>query len=80
MTQLHQMEFVPFIMDTQGGYGPAAVSFLRTLSVHSRDSSGAWSHVEVDQRLRDTLAVAIQYGNWRLIHTSFTHAAQHHSR
>ena len=77
MARQQQMDFVPFIMDTHGGYGPAAVNFLRTLSVHSCDPVGAWSQAEIDGRLRDTLAVAVQDGNWCIVHSSYLNAARH---
>jgi hypothetical protein len=76
MARQQQMDFVPFIMDTSGGLGPAAVKFLQKLSVHSRDLNGAWSQAEIDGRLRDTLAVAIQDGNWRIVHSSYLNAAR----
>jgi hypothetical protein len=63
-------------MDTFGGVGPAAVNFLRNLSVHSCDPVGAWSQDEIDGRLRDTLAVAVQDGNWRIVRSSFLNAAR----
>jgi hypothetical protein len=80
MAEQQRMEFVPFIMDTFGSFGPAAVQFLQTLSVHSLDSTGAWSHAEVDGRLRDTLAISIQDGNWHIVHSSFVNAARHRNK
>jgi hypothetical protein len=77
MVRQQQMAFVPFIMDTHGGFGPAAANFLRTLSVHSCDPMGAWSQAEIDDRLRDTLAVAGQDGNWYIVHSSYLNAARH---
>ena len=67
-------------MDTCGGFGPAAVDFLQNLSIHSRDLNGAWSQAEIDGHLRDTLAVAIQDGNWRIVHSSYLNAARHRGR
>ena len=80
MARQQRMDFVPFIMDTCGGFGPAAVDFLQKLSIHSRDLNGAWSQAEIDGHLRDTLAVAIQDGNWRIVHSSYLNAARHRGR
>ena len=68
------MDFVPFIVETFGALGPAALAFLSQLSIQARDHVGAWSHYDIVVGLRQAIAIAVQTDNANIVHASWTKA------
>ena len=68
------MDFVPFIVETYGGLGLAALAFLNQLSIQARDHVAAWSHYDIVAGLRQAIAIAVQNDNANIVHASWTKA------
>ena len=58
--------FVPFILETTGGWGPAALALVKALSSHA-NSHASISKAEATNTLIQGISTAIQRGNAQLI-------------
>ena len=56
-------EFVPFVIESYGAFGPAAVQFMKRVAEYAEDSLSGWSRLEVLNGFVGAAQVAVQTGN-----------------
>ena len=64
---LQMATFVPFVVETFGGFGKDAQNFINTIASYARNHSRQWSHTEVVQSLRSDVHAALFDGNIRVM-------------
>jgi hypothetical protein len=70
------MEFVPFVLETTGGWGPAAVAFTRSAATHAADFTSNHRTSTLNQ-LTQGLSMAVQRGNAQLLLGAYQLALAH---
>jgi hypothetical protein len=68
-------EFVPFAVETFGGYGPQAIKLMQQIIVTSRDQMILWPHLQLAEEMRGSIAIANQRGNAMTMLAGYARAA-----
>jgi hypothetical protein len=63
MKTRHQMEVIPFVVETCGGMGPAAVKLLRAMAKASQEHLAMWPKQAILQHVVGSVAIAVQRGS-----------------
>ena len=58
----HRFEQLPFVAETCGGFGPAAMQLIQTLSQAGEELLAMWTREDVIRQLVGAVAIAIQRG------------------
>ena len=63
LARAQHSNFIPFVIESYGGIGEKAQSFLSELSVFAHDHLTTYSHFDVVAGLRYAMACSVQRGN-----------------
>jgi hypothetical protein len=63
MKTRHQMEVIPFVVETCGGMGPAAVKLLKAMAKASQEHLAMWPKQAILQHVVGSVAIAVQRGS-----------------
>jgi hypothetical protein len=58
----HSFEQAPFVAETCGGLGPAAVQLIRVMAQAGEELLALWSREDVIRQLAGSVAIAVQRG------------------
>ena len=59
----HQMELIPFVVETCGGVGPAAVKLLKALAAAGEEHLAMWPRKDIIRHVVGSVAIAVQRGS-----------------
>jgi hypothetical protein len=62
MKTRHQMELIPFVVETCGGMGPAAVKLLKAMAAAGEEHLAMWPKKDIIRHVVEPVAIAVQRG------------------
>jgi hypothetical protein len=62
MKTRHQMELIPFVVETYGGVGPAAVKLLKAMAAAGEEHLAMWPKKNIIRHVLESVAIAVQRG------------------
>jgi hypothetical protein len=63
MKTRHPMEILPFVVETCGGVGPAAVKLLKAMARAAEEYLGMWPKQDIIRHVVGSVAIAVQKGS-----------------
>jgi hypothetical protein len=63
MNAQHQMELLPFVVETCGGLGPAAVKLLKAMAAAGEEHLAMWPKQDIMRYVVGSVAIAVQRGS-----------------
>src|ERR1700710_162540 len=63
MKTRHRMEFMPFVVETYGGMGPAAVKLMKAMAKASQEHLAMWPKYTIIRHMVGSIAIAVQRGS-----------------
>lgn len=66
--------FVPFVIESYGGFDKEATAFLQTVLKQTKKLRAAWAPKQLTKNLHQFLAVALQQGNGAMLRSSLARA------
>ena len=63
MKTRHQMELMPFVVETCGGMGPAAVKLLKAMAKAGEEHLAMWPKQDIIRYVVGSVSIAVQRGS-----------------
>ena len=63
MKTRHRMESMPFVVETCGGMGPAAVKLMKAMAKASQEHLAMWPKYTIIRHMVGSIAIAVQRGS-----------------